>query len=874
MKIRKLFSWKDVERVFLLNEEKWSPFANRIVVYGDLVEISLKRFQDKGDMEQLLFELFDGSYDQKEGRIVLDINDEFLDMDFSGEEEPVSRVAVPLFRKMLYQHSAYDERMFGKALKGRPVIAFHSYKGGVGRTLSLLAFAKAWVARQPKDKRKLLIVDSDIEAPGLTWLQHEESEQHFSYLDVLEMIQNRKNDSYLKEAAKEIEKSTLQISTAKETSAQFFIPAYRYQEQLLDVYSKPEAIVTNVRREYIIPEVLSELGKELGVNAVLVDLRAGLSEYSAPFLFDPRVKTYFVTSTSSQSVQGISLVLEQVTKGLAVKEDTLLPEVLMTMIPDTMDYEEKGDILSEVESYFYREEDDGNTLTDHVVSELPFSNELIHLSSLSQIMRLLNNNPFYRKIEELVANTYVMPDKQIKQDILEMRSKVIENIHRFTAKQVTAEGNYPLDMMITQAISNLKKKYKNEIPCTVLLGAKGSGKTFLYRELLKQRTWQDFCGVSEQKEGKENDTFFIPILAPGNSMEISVPLRQCICNVNLHLNGYALPELIWHENREKLIQFIEQKHETKQWKEFWEAFMVQSVDARLRSFSELNEMLAAQEKKIVFLMDGLEEVFQETAADESQQRAVSVLCQDIVNTLGLRYPKIGCIFFMRKDLARDSIRVNFEQFNQLYYSTELKWTQEEALKLALWLAAQAQKDFYREEVPIENASPELVEQYLQKLWGIKLGKASSSEAYSSRWILAALSDFNGQLQARDMVRFLQYATAKAGNPSYGDRYIMPAEIKNAVPECSRKKIEEIKQEIVSLRPIFEKLERLKEEKKVLPLPASDVELTAKEESLMVREGYLKAEGENYFIPEILRHSLGFRYKKGARPKVLSLLGKP
>ena len=69
-------------------------------------------------------------------------------------------------------------------------------------------------------------------------------------------------------------------------------------------------------------------------------------------------------------------------------------------------------------------------------------------------------------------------------------------------------------------------------------------------------------------------------------------------------------------------------------------------------------------------------------------------------------------------------------------------------------------------------------------------------------------------------------------------------------------------------------QRLKEEKKVLPLPASDVELTAKEESLMVREGYLKAEGENYFIPEILRHSLGFRYKKGARPKVLSLLGKP
>lgn len=124
------------------------------------------------------------------------------------------------------------------------------------------------------------------------------------------------------------------------------------------------------------------------------------------------------------------------------------------------------------------------------------------------------------------------------------------------------------------------------------------------------------------------------------------------------------------------------------------------------------------------------------------------------------------------------------------------------------MVEQAQKDFYQDDdIPIEVASIEVIEKELQKLWGLKLGEPSSNEAYSSRRILAALSDFNGLLQARDIVRFLQYATGVVGKETYDDRYIMPSEIKNAVPKCSDKKIEEIKQEIGALRPILQKLEK-------------------------------------------------------------------
>ena len=91
------------------------------------------------------------------------------------------------------------------------------------------------------------------------------------------------------------------------------------------------------------------------------------------------------------------------------------------------------------------------------------------------------------------------------------------------------------------------------------------------------------------------------------------------------------------------------------------------------------------------------------------------------------------------------VELNFEQFNTLYNSVELRWSRTEALRLVVWLVNQAVPGFYQEEVAVEVASQELIERNLTKLWGVKLGKITSNEAYSSRWILAALSDFNGQL---------------------------------------------------------------------------------------------------------------------------------
>ena len=286
---------------------------------------------------------------------------------------------------------------------------------------------------------------------------------------------------------------------------------------------------------------------------------------------------------------------------------------------------------------------------------------------------------------------------------------------------------------------------------------------------------------------------------------------------------------------------------------------------------DADKALEREHKEVVFVVDGLEEIFEKTLSEDSEKNAIRSFVQELMTEVKIKYKNIGLIIFLRKDMANNSITVNQEHFENSYKPYALNWSHEEALRLALWMVEQAVPGFYTNTVPIEQASHEVIDKSLSKLWGVKLGKINSNEAYSSRWILAALSDFNSQLQARDIIRFLANATKNVGKKKYEDRYIMPAEIKNAVQECSKAKIEEIKQEIAVLKPILEDLEQASEDKKILPFESDTFNWSVQQERSLKQEGLLIVDDGRYYLPEIIRHALKFKYKKGARPKVLSLL---
>ena len=75
--------------------------------------------------------------------------------------------------------------------------------------------------------------------------------------------------------------------------------------------------------------------------------------------------------------------------------------------------------------------------------------------------------------------------------------------------------------------------------------------------------------------------------------------------------------------------------------------------------------------------------------------------------------------------------------------------------------------------------------------------------------------------------------------------------------------------IGTLKLIFERLSNAPEEKKILPFDSEKFDSTTKEEQVMKQEGYLKIDNDKYYLPGIICHA--FKYGRGARPKVLSLI---
>lgn len=93
------------------------------------------------------------------------------------------------------------------------MIAFHSYKGGVGRTLSLTAFLRQCSQKYPD--KKILVVDADVEAPGLTWMA-EAGYRKISYLDILSIMNyEQSSDQMIDKLSNLIKTSTVSVATDK-----------------------------------------------------------------------------------------------------------------------------------------------------------------------------------------------------------------------------------------------------------------------------------------------------------------------------------------------------------------------------------------------------------------------------------------------------------------------------------------------------------------------------------------------------------------------------------------------------------------------------------------------------------------------------------
>ena len=216
----------------------------------------------------------------------------------------------------------------------------------------------------------------------------------------------------------------------------------------------------------------------------------------------------------------------------------------------------------------------------------------------------------------------------------------------------------------------------------------------------------------------------------------------------------------------------------------------------------------------------------------------------------------------------------------IYEAFQLLWDETAFLRLVLWLATTSGALEKESDLDPSSMNKSQLSKELKKLWGLKLGKDNSKEAYTINWVYGALSDFKGYLQARDVVRFLEEAAKASETPSsaqWRTRLLPPAAIRSAMNGCSIDRVKELKQESKVFERWATDLEVKVKGDLVIPFSISLLRndstttlVELKKLGVVYEDTTDSTEESRFYIPEIYRIGLGFKFKLGARPKVLSI----
>ena len=188
MQLTSLYTWLDIELVFQqlqASGELPDWFVRRAVYQTDLL-ISVLAGTAEATIRDYLTKIFGARYRAETG-ISLESSPNSLrffpveieEVDAS-ESNAISIKLIPSFNRV----SVFPGEIASKSLPsplpaGSPeVVAFYSFKGGVGRTTHLLGYLQALTSK----KLRALVIDADMEAPGITTLlQHEHSFRSAEY---------------------------------------------------------------------------------------------------------------------------------------------------------------------------------------------------------------------------------------------------------------------------------------------------------------------------------------------------------------------------------------------------------------------------------------------------------------------------------------------------------------------------------------------------------------------------------------------------------------------------------------------------------------------------------------------------------------------
>jgi len=740
-----------------------------------------------------------------------------------------------------------------------PIYAtFYSVRGGVGRSTALGYAAQILASKG----RRVVCVDFDLEAPGLASLFGVDGEVREGQGVLPLLISIDRNE------APDASKHLIKIPKSDELYClPAGLPNAEYARLLQ--FIQPTAWYAEERNP--LRELVDIISNKLPFkpDVVMFDSRTGISEISAPLLFelaDIAVIVFFPHPQAQNANKEVvrALMASKTARKVDGRNLTPEPRFLVSPIPSSRIPEVVTRYRSRssewVSDWLAESAPRLPLLADSVADTVHF---IPYREDIATSDSVLGNSDVWRDYEPVAEwiERFLPSESDLSNSSVQMdKSQVLPGLS-FSAGTAEHQDEF---LMTFVEVGSTRKALDPSIP--LVLGRKGVGKTAVFRRLLEKP-----------------DHVAVPITAPaplrGNRpwvltadgfKEVEVLLRRCGLNWRhfwqmLIVFGceYALPDTS-HALKVGNVQVNSAPTSSVEVLRVLEQ-LLQQDKASLHANDWLDKLDLSANSLVILLFDGLDTGFGNTSEDRERRRPALEGLFEVLIDRGDR-GNLRFKIVLREDIWR---ALRFENKSHLYgrYVT-LDWKDQPTYyKVVLKQALRSQqfKDLVLKARP--GVAPDRMDDWDESeviaVWNLLVGERMKGEktAFTRNWVWNRLADANGDHSPRYLLQLFREVTSweiREQKKSVYDRSVLrPRAFSQTLPTVSGQAFGALIEEFPELKPLFDKLrsigrtpvnsEELSDLSEILPL-AREVGLIG------IYEG-TEENVERYRVPEIYRYAL-------------------
>lgn len=709
------------------------------------------------------------------------------------------------------------------------LICFYSYKGGVGRTTTMVLSA----IEMAKRGKKIVMIDFDLEAPGVASIFPDESISNYGLLDYL-----IENGVYGDEI--QIDEYMYPVSeychVNQDGGEIYVIPAYgKVVDNNAELYRKCLMrfnldMPVYMEKNTPIDGLLQKIDAFIKPDYIFIDTRSGLHQIGGITLARYSDMAVLFFYGSRQNVEGMKMVLPTLKSNgtpfvlinarvpanneVASIERRIYLEGSYNALSICDEQYSKGDVLIDDES------------GEHYPREIPYNEALEVVTDIEQLRKAYEgqkNN--YREIvnalEDALSEETEEKDVQVVQSdrqkhIVEAFSEIMDEL-----KTAAAEGEFSTDQSLYNNFYPLKGyTFIFDTRKFLVLGQKGVGKTALFSALKNNDYAKALAKYLKVGTEQYEHTKWIA----GISQEINFSGIFSQLKDEEQINAFLLYEvidaLIKNEpDLEKLIKESEicwlfsKRIDIKQCRKLTDetAFY---LDELLR---KMNQKLQEKNTVITIIYDALDR----TVRSEQRSRLVSTLVDMWYRYAGI-LQNIRSKIFLRQDIYDREVIVS-DKVKLKNYSVTLGWEYDQLFAM-VWKRAinksNEAKLFFKEVVPaalLEDSAlgsvPIIGEEenrdLLTALTGVTMGGTKKASTYN--WFRNRLADTQGIIVPRSMLDIFAKAALKElefrrnSLVTASKSVIRPKCFEDSLEEVSRNRVDDLKEEYEEYRDLFNSL---------------------------------------------------------------------